>query len=70
MEQMSGSRHRSPVYNRLRDYINDEEPIKDGAEWLAKLLRHPENDLRLVALRILEVRELYMVSSFEAGNEE
>jgi hypothetical protein len=62
MEQMCGVRHRSPMYNRLRDYINDEEPIREGRDWLAKLMRHPDNEMRLIALRILETRELYLVT--------
>jgi len=65
MEQLTGARHRSPLYNRLRDYINDEEPLKEGTEWLGKLMRHPDNDMRLLALRILETRELYLDTVFD-----
>jgi len=65
MEQMSGARHRSPMYNRLRDYINDEAPIREGTEWLGTLMRHPDNELRLLALRIMEVRELYLDTTFD-----
>uniref|UniRef100_A0A7S1SPP8 Uncharacterized protein n=1 Tax=Tetraselmis chuii TaxID=63592 RepID=A0A7S1SPP8_9CHLO len=65
MEQMSGDRHRSPMYNRLRDYINDEAPIREGREWLEGLLRHPENEMRMVALRIIETREIYVDKVFD-----
>mmetsp|Transcript_32646 Transcript_32646/g.92584 ORF Transcript_32646/g.92584 Transcript_32646/m.92584 type:complete len:214 (+) Transcript_32646:467-1108(+) len=65
MEQMSGSRHRSPMYNRLRDYINDEEPIRDGSQWLGRLMRHTDNEMRLLALRIMETREIYMDNNFD-----
>lgn len=67
MEQMSGDRHRSPVYNRLRDYINDEAPIRNGREWLEGLLRHPDNEMRMVGLRIMETQEIYVVRSSSAS---
>eukprot|EP00873_Tetraselmis_striata_P011459 jgi/Tetstr1/431723/TSEL_021247.t1 len=65
MEQMSGDRHRSPVYNRLRDYINDEAPIRNGREWLEGLLRHPDNEMRMVGLRIMETQEIYVDKVFD-----
>jgi len=65
MEQMSGDRHRSPLYNVLRDYILNEEPIVHGTKWIAKLMRHPDNDMRMLSMRILETRAAYLDQGFD-----
>lgn len=36
-----------------------------GTEWLGKLMRHREHDMRLLALRILETREAYFDTAFD-----
>ena len=39
-------------------------PLRDGNEWLAKLMREPDNDLRVTALRIIETRRVFAESEF------
>jgi len=34
----------------------EEEPLKDGAKWISKMMRHDKLALRLAAVRIIEVR--------------
>lgn len=72
LDQWCGSRHRSPMYNKLIDYMQkgaphtkgQPKPIRDGNEWLHELMRHPELDFRLAAVRILETRKLLVESEF------
>jgi hypothetical protein len=72
LDQWCGSRHRSPMYNKLIDYMQkgaphtggQPRPIRDGNEWLHELMRHPELDFRLAAVRILETRKLLVYSEF------
>lgn len=66
MEQWIGSRHRSPMYNKMIDYLED-NPIKGGnsTEWLATMMRHEELDFRLAAVRIVEVRQKYAKAAFD-----
>ena len=39
-------------------------PIRDGNAWLHELMRHPELDFRLAAVRILETRKLLVDTEF------
>jgi hypothetical protein len=72
LDQWCGSRHRSPMYNKLIDYMqkgaphtnNEPRPIRDGNQWLHELMRHPELDFRLAAVRILETRKLLVDKEF------
>ena len=72
LDQWCGTRHRSPMYNKLIDYMQkgaphtnmDPRPIRDGNRWLHELMRHPEVDFRLAAVRILETRKLLADTEF------
>jgi len=67
LDQWCGSRHRSPMYDRLIEYVQKEgHPIKDGTAWLNELMKHPEMDFRLAAVRILETR-MILVSNDRTG---
>jgi hypothetical protein len=66
MEQMRGTRHQSPVHNKIVDYLA-EHPLKNGEAWLAGLMRHEETEMRLAALRVLETRAKYVESTFDWG---
>ena len=52
LDQWCGTRHRSPMYNKLIDYMQkgsphthmNPRPIRDGNRWLHELMRHPEVD--------------------------
>ncbi|GMH40448.1 hypothetical protein BSKO_08352 [Bryopsis sp. KO-2023] len=54
---------RSEVYKELTRFL-DEEPMRNGTEWVSKLMKHPRTELRLMAVRIVEVREVYIRSQF------
>jgi len=43
---------------------NEPRPIRDGNQWLHELMRHPELDFRLAAVRILETRKLLVDKEF------
>ena len=45
------------------DFLN-ENPFRNGNEWLAKLMREPDNDLRITAMRIIETRRVFAESEF------
>ena len=72
LDQWCGTRHRSPMYNKLIDYMQKgsphthmkPRPIRDGNRWLHELMRHPEVDFRLAAVRILETRKLLADTEF------
>lgn len=66
MEQMRGTRHASPLYTKLVDYLA-ENPLKNGEAWLAGLMRHEETEMRLAALRVLETRAKYVETTFDWG---
>ena len=58
IDQMSGSRHRSPMAPKLIDYLQ-QKPLRAGASaWLAELMAHEDLDHRAVALRIIETRKV------------
>jgi hypothetical protein len=63
LDQFTGTRHRSPVYNKMVDFLAA-NPLRDGNEWLAKLMRDPDNDLRVTALRIIETRRVFAETEF------
>ena len=61
------------MYNKLIVYVQkgaphtnmDPRPIgRDGNRWLHELMRHPEVDFRLAAVRILETRKLLADTEF------
>ena len=60
------------MYNKLIDYMQkgaphtnmDPRPIREGNRWLHELMRHPEVDFRLAAVRILETRKLLADTEF------
>jgi hypothetical protein len=55
------------TYDDLTTFLN-REPLRDtGDEWLGKLLRHPKHNVRMAAVRILEVRHVYAREEFEWG---
>ena len=45
------------------DFLN-ENPLRNGNEWLAKLMREPDNDLRITAMRIIETRRVFADTEF------
>lgn len=60
--------HDDPSYTELYDDLTtflQKEPLKDGNEWLQKLLRHDKLACRLAAVRIIEVS--LRSSPFEPG---
>eukprot|EP00227_Mantoniella_beaufortii_P007411 CAMPEP_0197592172 /NCGR_PEP_ID=MMETSP1326-20131121/14860_1 /TAXON_ID=1155430 /ORGANISM="Genus nov. species nov., Strain RCC2288" /LENGTH=205 /DNA_ID=CAMNT_0043157837 /DNA_START=49 /DNA_END=662 /DNA_ORIENTATION=+ len=63
LDQFTGTRHRSPVYNKMVDFLSV-NPLRNGNEWLAKLMRDPDTDLRVTAMRIIETRRIYATSEF------
>jgi hypothetical protein len=63
LDQFTGTRHRSPVYYKMVDFLA-ENPLRNGNEWLAKLMREPDNDLRITAMRIIETRRVFAESEF------
>ena len=63
LDQFTGTRHRSPVYYKMVDFLN-ENPLRNGNEWLAKLMREPDNDLRITAMRIIETRRVFAETEF------
>ena len=52
------------TYKGLQDYLS-ENPLRDGNKWLEELMRHPDNNMRLTALRLLEVRKAYSAEQFD-----
>ena len=59
------------MYNKLMNYMQkgspthmNPRPIRDGNRWLHELMRHPEVDFRLAAVRILETRKLLADTEF------
>ena len=57
LDQMWGTRHRSPMAPKLIDYLQT-HPLRDGRAWLAELMSHDELDYRLVAVRVIETRKV------------
>ena len=43
----------------------EENPLRDGNEWLQKMLECEQAELRLIALRLIEVRRAYAESQFD-----
>lgn len=54
------------TYDDLTTFLN-KEPLRDGEEWIRKLLRHPKLNCRLAAVRIIEVRDVYARGEFGWG---
>ena len=52
------------TYRGLQDYLAA-NPLRDGNKWLEELMRHPDNNMRLTALRLLEVRKAYAGGQFD-----
>ena len=64
--------HDDPSYTELHDDLTtflSQNPLGklwDG-EWLEKLIRHPKLNCRLAAVRIIEVRDVYLSKEFDWG---
>ena len=43
----------------------EENPLRDGNKWLQKMLECEQTELRLIALRLIEVRRAYAESQFD-----
>ena len=56
----------TPTYKGLQDFL-DENPLRDGNKWLEQLMHHDDNNMRLTALRLLEVRRAYASGQFDFG---
>jgi hypothetical protein len=52
------------TYRGLQDYLA-QNPLRDGNKWLEDLMRHDDNNMRLTALRLLEVRKAYAGGQFD-----
>ena len=52
------------TYRGLQDYLSA-NPLRDGNKWLEQLMRHEDNNMRLTALRLLEVRKAYASGQFD-----
>lgn len=52
------------TYRGLQDYLAA-NPLRDGNKWLEQLMRHEDNNMRLTALRLLEVRKAYAGGQFD-----
>mmetsp|Transcript_30247 Transcript_30247/g.58134 ORF Transcript_30247/g.58134 Transcript_30247/m.58134 type:complete len:212 (-) Transcript_30247:139-774(-) len=59
LDQMTGSRHRQPIYYDVVKYLK-EHPIDNGHEWLSGLMKHEQPRIRMVAVRIIEVRKAFL----------
>ena len=46
------------------------EPLRNGNEWLAKLMRAEDHDLRVTAMRIIETRRVFAETEFNWENGE
>jgi hypothetical protein len=44
--------------------VDNCKSISNGNEWLAKLMREPDTDLRTTALRIIETRRIFAETEF------
>ena len=42
-----------------------ENPLRDGNEWLRQMFSHEDTEMRLLALRLLEVRKAYADGEFD-----
>ena len=51
-------------YQDLVNYLSS-TPIKDSKKWIEGLLQHKNPELRMVALRIMEVRKAYLLNDFD-----
>jgi len=58
IDQMWGTRHRSPMAPKLIDHLQADPLRGDASAWLARLMAHEELDYRAVALRIIETRKV------------
>lgn len=56
----------TPTYKGLQDFLA-ENPLRDGNKWLEQLMHHDDNNMRLTALRLLEVRRAYASGQFDFG---
>ncbi len=43
----------------------EENPLRDGNEWLQKMLECEQTEMRLIALRLIEVRKAYAENQFD-----
>lgn len=55
------------TYRGLQDYL-EKNPLRDGNKWLEQLMRHEDSNMRLTALRLLEVRKAYASGQFDFKN--
>ena len=68
----TSNRERTPSLQPPPDFFSlatqvdflSENPLRNGNEWLAKLMREPDNDLRITAMRIIETRRVFAESEF------
>jgi len=58
LDQMQGTRHRSPMAPKLIDHLRDKPLRRDASAWLAELMAHEDLDHRLCAVRIIETRKV------------
>ena len=54
----------TPTSIALGKFLED-NPLRDGNEWLQKMLECEQTELRLIALRLIEVRRAYAESQFD-----
>ena len=52
------------TYRGLQDYLAA-NPLRDGNKWLEEMMHHEDNNMRLTALRLLEVRKAYAGGQFD-----
>jgi biotin-(acetyl-CoA carboxylase) ligase len=64
---MTGTRHRQPIYYEVVKFLQ-ENPLggtNDGHKWLSLLMKHEQHAMRMVAVRIVEVRTAYLREDFD-----
>ena len=62
--------HDDPSYTELYDDLTtflSTTPLKDPEEWIRQLLHHEKLQVRLAAVRIIEVRDVYARKEFDWG---
>jgi len=69
LDHMMGSRHKQPIYDEVVLFLQ-EHPLRHGHTWLQLLMSHDQHAMRMVAVRILEVRKVFAEQEFDWGSVE
>lgn len=64
LNQNMGTRHRTALYPVLLEYVLA-NPITDGFQFLEKMMAHEDHEMRVAAVRLLEVRKTFGDEDFD-----